>query len=891
MAPVVGMRFGRYELLEQIGAGGMGEVYRARDHDLQRNVAVKFLPERFASNTDRLARFAQEARTASALNHPNIVTIHEIGQTGGLPYIVMEYVEGETLRQIVRKGPLTARRALELGAQLADGLAKAHAAGIVHRDLKPENVMVTGDGYAKILDFGLAKLRGDGSDGPAPADRTDPTTDAETQISAQTAAGVVMGTAGYMAPEQARGLPADHRSDQFALGAILYEMATGRRAFHRASFVETLSAIVESEPDSITALNPSFPAPARWAVERCLSKEPTGRYASTLDLARELRSVREHFAEVVTPASGQAPAPRPRHRTRPWHMAVVAALALVIVALIPALRDGFVRWIRPAPLPDEIRIAVILDDLPLPPVDRERLAGLVDYIVIRLADLNRFRASVSVVPASEVRESLVRSPGEARRRVGATLAVSLGARRADEDLVVSVSLEDTERLRVLGGTQKRFRGDEYSEDEIVDLVADLLRLELAAKERAAWSAASTGVAEARSLFARGLSQTPYQTAQTALEKYDQEQSIQRAIDFFSRAIELDPRYADAYARLGEAYLWRYRLTRRPEDIALAERNATRARELDDTRPGTWITIGMVHAQKGDFVQAELDLESAIARNPRGSLAYRELARVNQRAGQNDRAEANYRKAVELDPQSWSNYSHLGAFLYGANRFAEAEEAFQLATTKAPDNARAWSNLGAAYYGQKRIDDAVKALSRAVALYNYGPALSNLGTIALRERRQYAEAARLFERGVEAAPRDYRIWRNLAAAYYWMPGGRDRAAAPLRKAISLLEEARGIEPASAELLAELADSHAMLGEGATARPLAAEAVRLAPTSTDVAVLAAGTYETLGDRAAALRQVDAAFQAGADTSEFESDQTFDRLVKDARYAALVKKGGGE
>src|SRR5512136_692193 len=207
MPPSVGMRFSRYELLSRLGAGGMGEVFRARDHDLQRDVAIKFLPERFASDPDRLARFAQEARAASSLNHPNIVTIHEIGETSGLPYIVMELVEGHTLRELLlaQDGrPLPLRRLLDIGGQAAEGLAKAHAAGIVHRDLKPENVMVTADGFVKILDFGLAKLRGWGSsphevwfDSQAP---TAPEPDAP-----RTQQGVVLGTVGYMSPEQARG--------------------------------------------------------------------------------------------------------------------------------------------------------------------------------------------------------------------------------------------------------------------------------------------------------------------------------------------------------------------------------------------------------------------------------------------------------------------------------------------------------------------------------------------------------------------------------------------------------------------------------------------------------------------------------------------------------------
>jgi tetratricopeptide (TPR) repeat protein len=874
-----GSRVDRYELLEQIGAGGMGEVFRARDHDLHRDVAIKFLPERFASDPDRLARFAQEARTASALNHPNIVTIHEIGSREGCPYIVMEFVDGETLRSLIQWGkPLPAKQALDIGAQLAEGLAKAHDARVVHRDLKPENVMITKDGFAKILDFGLAKLRAEVEDVFRSA--------AMTQLAPDTAAGVLLGTVGYMAPEQVRGLPADHRADQFSLGALLYELATGCQAFKRDSAVQTLSAIIEDEPRPIAELNPSFPPPARWAIERCLAKEPEKRYVSTLDLARELRGIRERIGEANTSGIdlGLTAPPAPRSRWLQFAVAVAAVVAVLFLML--GVRDLVPTWTQPAPLAREVRLAVLLDDSALAPADRERLAGLLDYVVIRLADLNRFRDAISVVPVSELREGLVRGPAEAKRRVGANLAVSLAAHRVERMLVLSATLEDTERLRVVGGEQRSFPADQFSAEDAVSLIADVLRVELQAAERSAWTAGTSGVVEARSLFARGLTQTPYQVAQSALERHDQEQSLQTAIDYFNRAIELDPRYADAYARLGEAYLLLYRLTNRPAHIELAAENATRGRDLDDTRPSTWITLGMIDAQRGAFADAERSFRNAIDRGPRSSLAYRELGRLQMRQGDMAAAEASFRRAVELEPEAWPNYNALGAFLSAAKRFAEAEEAFVFATTKAPDNARVWSNLGGQYFLQGQYDESEQALERAISLYEYGPALSNLATLKFRVRRQYTEAARIFERAVKAAPRDYRLWQNLAAAYYWAPGERDRAADAQRSAIAILEEARRIEPDNTDLIARLADAHAMLGDEPQARALIAHAVKLAPTDGVVARTAAGVYEALGDRNTALQHVAVALKAGVAPFDFDSGPTFAELVKDARYAKLTQ-----
>jgi serine/threonine protein kinase len=225
-------------------------VYRATDLELRLDIAIKVLREELASDPERLRRFEQEARSASALNHPNIITIHEIGKCGSTPYIAMELIDGKTLREILTGGPLPTKKMLGLATQIGEGLAKAHSAGIVHRDLKPENIMITGDGFAKILDFGLAKLF-------TPPDGAD--SDLATMEKGGTTPGVVMGSAGYMSPEQAKGLPVDYRADQFALGAILYEMATGNQAFMRSTAVETLSAIIKEEPTPVSQINPNFP--------------------------------------------------------------------------------------------------------------------------------------------------------------------------------------------------------------------------------------------------------------------------------------------------------------------------------------------------------------------------------------------------------------------------------------------------------------------------------------------------------------------------------------------------------------------------------------------------------------------------------------------------------
>jgi serine/threonine protein kinase len=305
-----GSRLGRYEIIAALGAGGMGEVYRARDERLQREVAIKVLRQEASTDPDLQRRFALEARSASALNHPNILTVHDVGMEGGIPYIVSELVGGEPLGALIARGKMPVRKALDLAVQVADGLAAAHRAGIVHRDLKPANVMVTKTG-AKILDFGLAKA--------VPKDVA-----AAGEQQTGTTPGIIVGTATYMSPEQVRGEALDPRTDQFSFGLVLYEMLTGKAPFARSSAMSTMAAIVEEQAPPIGELNPTVPAPLRWCVERCLAKDRDDRYASTADLKLGSRPV--VLREGCLPSH-----PKWEHKNGHW-IACVTADGLTLIS-------------------------------------------------------------------------------------------------------------------------------------------------------------------------------------------------------------------------------------------------------------------------------------------------------------------------------------------------------------------------------------------------------------------------------------------------------------------------------------------------------------------------------------------------------------------------------
>src|SRR5580765_6313217 len=321
MSLAAGTKLGPYEIVATLGAGGMGEVYRARDTRLGREVAVKVLSSAVASNADHLRRFEREARSASALSDPHIVTVFDVGEQGGVHYFASELVEGGDLRSRLEDGRLPLRKAIEIAEQVASGLASAHERGITHRDLKPENILLTKAGVAKIGDFGLAKL----AETPDVELSRMPTSDR-----AETAAGVVMGTVAYMSPEQASGRKVDYRSDQFSFGVILYEMLVGHPPFRREAAGETLAAILHDEAPPVVDSNPAVPAPVSWIVERCLAKDPEERYASTRDLAREIAGARGRLSETSGKGRTMAPASAPRGRRGfVWALAGAAAVAAI----------------------------------------------------------------------------------------------------------------------------------------------------------------------------------------------------------------------------------------------------------------------------------------------------------------------------------------------------------------------------------------------------------------------------------------------------------------------------------------------------------------------------------------------------------------------------------
>ena len=589
---MTGRTLGPYRVLEKLGAGGMGEVYRAHDTRLDRVVALKVLPPELATS-DRMQRFEQEARAASTLNHPNILTIHDVGREADVAWFAMELVDGRTLRDLLGAGRLPIRRVMQIAAQIADGLAKAHAAGIVHRDLKPENVMLTSDGFVKIVDFGIAKL----------ADSSARASDAKTQTMG-TMPGLVIGTAGYMSPEQASGRPVDYRSDQFALGLLIYEMATNQRPFDRPTAAQSIAAIIEAEPAPLQSLNADVPPHLASIVSRCLAKDPSERYESTRDLARDLKSVtaETHVGTVV------AAAPRTRSGV------LFAALAAIALA---AGGGAWWFWSRAAPPPAKPPTPLLVvrpfTNLSADPSQGYFAAGITEEIRGRLSQISSLRllSRSALGPGADQQR--------AARELGVTQLVDGSVRVDGTKVRVTAELIDATTQQTLWSNQyDRELADVLAVQSDVALqVASALRASLSPSEQQRLGARVTGSAEAYDAYLK---------AQTT-GIFDRAKDL-AAIDLLRRALALDPSFAEARASLA------FRL----------------------------VTMGY-YAEASNVDRGIAEAEAALRTNPMLPSAHMALATAYSIKGMDAQARVAFLRALELDPNNTSamaNFSILEA---------------------------------------------------------------------------------------------------------------------------------------------------------------------------------------------------------------------------------------
>jgi tetratricopeptide (TPR) repeat protein len=849
---------GPYEILGPIGAGGMGEVYVARDPKLGRRVAVKLLPQRLAGDRDTLTRFTQEARSASALNHPNIVTIHEVGAHEGTPYIVMEYVEGHDLRSLVADGPLPVRKVLDIAVQIADGLAAAHERGIVHRDLKPENIMVTRDGYVKILDFGLAKIVS-----PSP-DSQENTLQLDMP---GTNPGTILGTVGYMSPEQATGRRLDFRSDQFAFGAILYELATGRAAFEGETAIDTLSAILHKDPSPITKSVPRAPAQLADIIRRLLEKSPDDRYASARDLAREIRLVRDRVAAEESGYHQSQPSIDVPKKTTVAVMAAIALAVFIAGAVFMGRERGTASTESSAPAPAARKLLAVMrfQDLTNDPAGRLVVDGFAETLTARLSHY----PNVQVVRPNPADPDLS-DPRKVARNLGASLVLSGSMMRSEQQIRVTYTVVDAATGRnwtdlIDGSVSNLFS----VQDDVAESVARNLNL---------------GESVVRVALDPAVSQQKYLEAIGHLRRYDELKSIDSAIGILED-LGSSPSVQAALAR---AYLYKFRETKNVHWANVAGKAAERAVASDPQSIDVHITLGELHRETGRHQEAIDAFTRVLSQQPTHADAVLGLAATYQAAGDAANSEASYKRAILLQPNYWSAYNHLGAFYYRQGRHADALAQFQRVVELVPDSEQAYNNLGAVLQRLGRYEDSLRVFQQSVTRNATGQGYNNLGTTYYYVGR-FPEAAAALTQATRLTPHNYLYWRNLGDAYRWISGKEDDARRAYERAIILCDEAIAISSSNESAHASRASALAKLGRQREARAAILRALELSPRDSSLCYEAAVIANIAGDEDEAVARLEQAIRLNHPPGDALRDPEFANLKKSGSLQAAIQGPG--
>ena len=716
---LAGTRLGPYEILSPLGAGGMGEVYRARDPRLGREVAIKVLPERLADDADLVRRFEHEARAVAALSHPNVLTLYDLGREGDRLWAVMELLEGETLRTRLAHAAPSWVKAVDITVGVAEGLSAAHSRGIIHRDLKPENIFLTSDGRVKILDFGLARWK-------PPLPSLDEATSAPTAVG--TEPGWTMGTVGYMSPEQIHGDRADVSSDLFSLGCVLYEIATGRRAFPGRTSAEVMTAVLRDPAPELSAADPDAPAELSRIVSHCLEKKPGERFQSARDLAFALRA-------VASAAAG------------------------------PKISSGRRRGI------DSIAV------LPLANASGDAEAeylsdGITETIISRLARLSGLRvmsrSSVFRYKGADV------DPIAAGRELNVGAVVSGRVLHRGDDLVVRVELVDlSDGSQLWGEHYNRKMADVFSvENEIATQISENLRLKLSGEEKQSLTRGATQSAEAYRLYLQGRFYWNKRTGD----------GIRKGIEFFRRAIDEDPAYAGAYVGLAHSYgvLGFHAIEPPGETFPKAKAAAKRALEIDPTLVEARVPLAYaLFHYDWNWPEAQREALRCIEEVPTDATAHNYFGSFLTALGRFDEAMVHWRRSQELDPLAPVLRGAKGWCLFFARRYEEAIRESERALELDPTFPIALGVIGLASSRLSRHDRAIQAIQKAIEPSSSTRYRADLAYV-------YAKAGRPDEARVTLAELERLSGTRYVSPYYLAPA--HAALGEIDLAFSRLDEA-------------------------------------------------------------------------------------------------------
>ena len=840
---LTGTKVGRYEIRARLGAGGMGEVYCAMDTQLHRQVALKRVGSRYRNEAEYRRHLLNEARRASALNDSRVAAIYDVLEHEQELFVVMEYVDGFTLRERLMDGVLGTAEFMKIARQCVQGLMAAHDKGIVHGDIKPENIMVSrATGEIKLCDFGLAR-------------RIPHSDDSETRSATETleTGAIAGGTPAYMAPEVHAGGIVTTGADVFSLGVTFYEMASGINPFRGQNLASTAQRVIAVTPPP---LGSGVPANIAAIISRMMEKDQAKRYAN----ARDLLGALEGEAQKSPTAHG-------------WKLLLPAAMLLALAAVVAVI---LLKSVPIAPQVQGVRNLVILPfetvGSPEQHLESDGLSETLNAALVKLGVGHELQVS----PASEVQARHVKNVDDARKELGATLILKGTVQYSEKLVRVNCVLID-------GSTSNQLRGDTITvdagnpfllQDRIVEVAVNLLGIKLAPVEQASLQEHGTAQPGAYEFYLRG---------RGYLLDFDRDASLDSAITLFQQALQADRRYGLAYAGLGEAFWRKFEFSKNKDLVEPARMACQSAVSLGSKLAAAHLCLGTVYNGTGEYERAVAELNQSLDLDPSSDIAYSSLGRAYERLGRNADAEKTYRRAIDMKRQYWAAYSALGGYYYRTGKYELAQQMFSQVVRLAPDSYRGYSNLGIAYFAQGRTADARTAFEKSLSIRPYYAAASNLGTLNFYEG-DYAGAARAFRQAAASDAHNYVPWGNLGAALNWA-GQKKESDAAFQEARKRAEYLFKVNPRDATLLMHLAEYNGALGDEDAALSFLKNALGQAPDDPELFFKATIVYDLyLKRREEALQSLKKAIERNYSWKEINRSPSLAELRKDPRFARL-------
>ncbi len=860
-----------YKITEKLGEGGMGVVYKAIDTDLDRTVALKFLPNHIAAEKENIDRFKTEARAAAALNHPNITTIYSIEkseETNGdtRVFLVMEYIDGVELKERISENTVPYEEALEISIKICRGLEAAHNKGIVHRDIKSSNIMITGEGTVKIMDFGLAKLGNGGN---------------------LTRLGTTLGTISYMSPEQTAGENVDHQTDIWALGVVMYELFTGHLPFRGDYDQAVVYSILNEAPRSLRSYNENIPELLEPIVFKALAKSKEERYSSVSELLGDLQVLKGSSGVSSSKASRQFSFIKEGRDNKnvglhksPWLRWAGVAVLLVLTAFLLydyLSRSGLSSATDENLIPADKHIAVLPFTVIGSNENRSVADGLSEIITSKLSQLEQYKEKLWIVPVSEMQKSKVSTPEDALKAFGINLAVTGSIQKMNNKWQLILNLVDPAQKRQISS---RIIDEPMSElssiqDEAVLKTAEMLNLSVEDEIKNRLRAGETSNPAANDL---------YLEAKGDLLHFSNTDDMKKTIRLLESAVEADSGFALAYAALGEAYL---RLFSKTKDISLvdkAKENCIKADALNKNLSQVHITLGLLYTETGKYEEANKEFLIAQDIDPANVDAYQGQAAAYNKQGKLDEAESIYKKVIKMKPDYWGGYNRLGVFYYLHGNYKDAAKQFEKVIKMTPMNAAAYRNLGAMYYYMDQKADAIVMFKRSLEIQPDYSVYSNLATLYYYEGL-YSDAASTYEKALKLQDSDYSVWGYLAGAYRQSSADSSKIIYALRKAKALGEEQLKVNPVDPTILTNIASYCTELNLADSARSIIRKVVSLNPKDVNVMILISEVFEQLGERENALSWVRKALNNGYAVEELDHIPELKKLREDKRFKQIL------